>query len=79
MKLDKGNKTTSKKIDHDVMSKDFDTIVIFQLMANLEQCGSRIPDVHSVKLTFLFIVIEILNLLGANRYYGKPLLQSLHL
>ena len=50
------------------MSKDFDTIVIFQLMANLEQCGSRIPDVHFVKLTFLFIVIEILNLLGANRY-----------
>ena len=36
MKLDKGNKTASKKIDYDVMSKDFDTIVIFQLMANLE-------------------------------------------
>ena len=43
-KLDKRNKTTSKKFDHDVMSTNCDVIVIFRLMANLEQSESRIPN-----------------------------------
>ena len=28
------------------------SLTFFQLMANLEQSGSRIPDAHSVKLIF---------------------------
>ena len=45
-KLDTRNNTTSKKIDNDVMSENYDIIVIwfFQSMANLEQYESRIPD-----------------------------------
>ena len=43
-KLDKRNKTTSKKLDDDFMSVNCDFIVIFQFMANSEQSGSRIPD-----------------------------------
>ena len=43
-KFDKRNKTTSKN-DHDVMSVNFDVIVIFfnlwQIWSNLEQSGSR--------------------------------------
>ena len=40
--LDKGNKTTSKKIDDDVISENYDVIVIFQFTTNLEQWGSQI-------------------------------------
>ena len=43
-KLDKKNKTTSKKIDDDVMSENCDVIAIFPILAYLEQSGSRIPD-----------------------------------
>ena len=42
--LDKRNKTPSKNTDDDVMSKNYDIVVIFGFMANLEQSGSRIPD-----------------------------------
>ena len=35
-KIDKRNKTTSKKIDNDVMLKSFDVIAIFSISANLE-------------------------------------------
>ena len=43
-KLDKRNKTMSKKFDHDVTSKNCDVIAIFQFTANLEQSRSQIPD-----------------------------------
>ena len=46
-KLDKRNKTTSKKKnDDDVMScqKTVTSFLFFQLTASLEQSGSRIPD-----------------------------------
>ena len=43
-KLDKKNKTTSKKIDNDIMSENCDVIVFFKFLANLEQSGGRIPD-----------------------------------
>ena len=43
-KLDKRNKTTSKKFDDEVISENYDVIVIFQFMANLEQSGSWILD-----------------------------------
>ena len=51
-KIDKENTTTSKKIDDDVISKNCDVIAIFQFTANLEQSGSRISDVQSVKCIF---------------------------
>ena len=43
-KLDKKNKTTSKKIDEDIMAESCDVIAIFQFTVNLEQSGSRIPN-----------------------------------
>ena len=47
-KLDKRNRTTSKKFDDDVMSENSD--VIFRSLANLEQSGGRIPDTESAKV-----------------------------
>ena len=44
-KLDKRNKTPSKKFDDDVISENYEVIAIFRFMANLEQSGSRVPDV----------------------------------
>ena len=41
-KLDKRNKTTSKKIDDDVMSKNYDVIEIFSIYGQIE--GIRKPD-----------------------------------
>ena len=46
-KLNKRNKTTSKKIDGDFISKN---------LANLEQSGGRIPDTESTKIMFSVIV-----------------------
>ena len=38
-KIDKKNKTTSKKIDDNVMSENCDVFVIFRILANLERSG----------------------------------------
>ena len=54
--LDKRNKTTSKKFDDDVMSKNLTSLSFFQFMANLEQSESRIPDAETVKIMFFLIV-----------------------
>ena len=44
-KLDKRNKTTSKKFDDDVMSKKIvASLLFFQFTANLDQSGGRIPN-----------------------------------
>ena len=46
-KLDKINKTTSKKPnknDDDVMSGSYDVIANFKFTVNLERSGSQIPD-----------------------------------
>ena len=51
-KLEKRNKTTSKKFDEDVISENCEVIVIFRFMANLGLSGSRIPEAYSVKPTF---------------------------
>ena len=48
-KIDTRNKTRSKKIDVDVMSENCDVIVIFELLANLEESGDRIPDTESAR------------------------------
>ena len=53
-KLDKRNKTKSKKFDDDAVSANCDTIVIFLVYG---QFGAiRIPDVYFVKLKFSLIV-----------------------
>ena len=44
-KLDKENKTTSKRFDDDVMSANCDVIVFPRFLANWEQSRSRIPNV----------------------------------
>ena len=49
-KPNKRSKTTSKNFDNDVMSENCD------VMVNLEQSGSRIPDSKSAKLIFSLIV-----------------------
>ena len=54
-KLDKRNKTTSKKFDFDVMSENCDVIVIFFFWANLEQSVARNPDTESAKVKFSVI------------------------
>ena len=50
-KLNKRNKTTSKKCDDDVMSENCNVIVIFfGFLASLEQSGGRIPDTESAEV-----------------------------
>ena len=51
-KLDKRNKTTSKKLTMTSCQQIVTSLSFFQFMANLEQFGSRGSDVWSVKLTF---------------------------
>ena len=43
-KLDKRNETTPKKNCNDVMLKNYDALLFFQFMANLEQSGSPILE-----------------------------------
>ena len=45
-KLDKRNKTTSKKIDNDIMSKNCDVIIIFPIYGQFE--AIRKPDSRRV-------------------------------
>ena len=42
--VEKRNKTTSTKVDFDVMLENYDVIPFFKFKANLEQYRSRIPD-----------------------------------
>ena len=49
-KLDKRNTATLKKLDDDVLSANYDAIVIFRFMANLEQFRSRISDAWSAEI-----------------------------
>ena len=43
-KLDKRNKTTSKKFGDDDISAKITSLSFFRFMADLEQSGSQIPD-----------------------------------
>ena len=43
-KLDKRNKATSKKIDDDVMSANFDVIAIFLIYGQFGAIRNRIPE-----------------------------------
>ena len=51
-KFDKGNKTTSKEFDDDIMSKIVTPLSFFHFMTNLEQSESRIPATESAKVMF---------------------------
>ena len=58
-KLDKRNKTTSKKFDVDVMSENCDVIVIFWIFGQfgaVRRPDSGILDTKSAKVTFPLIV-----------------------
>ena len=55
-KLDWRNKTTSKKIGFDVMSKIVTSLSLFGFLANLEQYAGLIPDKESAKVIFSVIV-----------------------
>ena len=49
-KLYKRNTATSKKLDDDVLSANYDAIVILRFMSNLEQFRSRISDAWSAEI-----------------------------
>ena len=55
-KLDKRNKTRSKKLIMTSCRKIVMSLSFFRFMFKLEQCGSRIPDAESAKLTFSLTV-----------------------
>ena len=55
-KLDKRNKTTSKKFDVTSCRKIVMSLSFFGFLANLEQSGGRIPDTESAKVMFSVIV-----------------------
>ena len=75
-KLDKRNKTTSKKFDDHVMSGNCDTLLFFQFTDNLEQSGSQVPDTQSVKLIFSITVTFYLT--KTESRIKKPLTQLPH-
>ena len=55
-KLDKNNKTKSKKLTVMPCQEIVISLSFFQFMVNLEQSGSRIPEVQSVKRSYSLIV-----------------------
>ena len=55
-KLDKRNKTTSKKFDDDVMSENCDVIVIFQIFCQFGAVWRPDSGHESAKVMFLVIV-----------------------
>ena len=59
-KLDKRNKTTSKKFDDDVISTNCDVIVIFPIFG---QFGAirKLDSRHKVCKTYIFININLLS------------------
>ena len=59
-KIDKRNKTTSKKFDDDVMSENCDVIVVFPIYG---QFGAiRLPDYESIVCkTYIFVKSNLLS------------------
>ena len=55
-KLDKRNKTTSKKLTLTPCRKIMTSFSFFGFLTNLEQSGGRIPDTESAKVMFSVIV-----------------------
>ena len=55
-KLGKRNKTTSKKFDVNVMSRNVTSLSFFGFLANSEQSEGLIPETESEKVIFSVIV-----------------------
>ena len=55
-KLDKRNKTTSKKLTMTSCRKIVTSLSFFRFFANLEQSGGRITDTESAKAMFLVML-----------------------
>ena len=55
-KLDKRNKITPKNLTMTSCRKIVTLLSFFEVLANLEQSGGRIPDTKSAKATFPLIV-----------------------
>ena len=55
-KLDKRNKTTSKKLTLTSCQKIVTSLSFLEFLANLEQSGGWIPDKESAKVMFSVIV-----------------------
>ena len=55
-KLDKRNKTTSKKLTMTSYMKVVTSLSFFGFLTNLEQSRGRIPDTESAKIMFSVIV-----------------------
>ena len=51
-KLDKRNKTASKKFDDDVMSENCDVIVIFRSFGQFGAVRRPVPETESTKVMF---------------------------
>ena len=54
-KLDNRKKTTSKKFDVELMSKNYDVIAIFRKFGQFGATGGRIPETESAKVMFSVI------------------------
>ena len=54
-KTDKRNKTTKTILTMTLCQKIVTSLPFFGFMANLEQSGSRIPDILSIKLSLTVI------------------------
>ena len=67
-KLDKRNTATSKKLDDDVLSANYDAIVIFQFMANLEQFRSRISHAWSAEIDKIKEVLVLKGIFSETTY-----------
>ena len=59
-KFDKRNKTTSKKFDHDVMSENWDVIVIFPILG-LFGAIWKLDSGRRVYKTYVFINSNLLS------------------
>ena len=63
-KLDKRNKTGSKKIDDDICREIETSLLFFGFLANLEQSGDRVPDTEPSKVVFSVIITFCLTKTG---------------
>ena len=59
-KLDKGNKISSKKIDNDVMSENYEVIVIFPIYGQFGAIRKR-DSCRIVYKTYIFINSDVLS------------------
>ena len=71
-KRDKRNTATSKKLDHDVLSANYDAIVVFRIMANLEQFRNQISDAWSAEINKIKKVLVLKGTFSETTYVWVP-------